>query len=330
MKPDNAPYSEDMSDDTQDTNGMNWPRGDTPVEEIADDMLVDAMLMGRLRDTPEATAKRVDCVCRTFTRSAIVRSWPWKTGFSTAAAAAVIIVALVLLFSSPTSVQADFNQVLQAFDAGAKTYMIDITQETNSSPPVPRGGPRRIGRGRQAALRPRRGGQPAERLDGAMLYIEGRKHVLTFKTRSGLTVARGFDGTQAWLAHPWRRLPPSNDPNVLLPEIPRDVVELLFVDLRDTLGQVQKNYRLFEAPQEGDTPLIHLVATRRTPRMRLPRRIDLWVDPETNLLQEILCEGIGPRNPGPRYTLKISLVSTAPLPADWFTEQAHRFDSQEM
>jgi hypothetical protein len=110
-------------------------------------------------------------------------------------------------------------------------------------------------------------------------------------------------------------------------DIPEDIVSLLFLDLRDILHQVRANYKLHEladaeAPN-GRIPVRHFVAERRSQRSTLPQRIELWFDPETDQLEQILCVETGLRGRQRRQTLRISLVAADPLPADWFTAAAH-------
>jgi hypothetical protein len=93
------------------------------------------------------------------------------------------------------------------------------------------------------------------------------------------------------------------------------------------LHQVEENYRLSEPTewtlQDSQKRVLCYVAERTSRAARLPRRIELWVDTETNLLDHIICTGMGFRNPTARYTLRIDLVSTDPLPADWFAQETH-------
>jgi len=294
---------------------------------IADDLLVHAMLRGRYQDTPAAMQSRVDRVCRRFERAPRLIRWPWRMGLSTAAAA-VVVVGLILIFSSPRDVQADFGQVLEAFDVGDKTYQIEIGDQLRLSRRPIRPGRRRAGRGRGGPASDRR--TLPRRLDGALLYMRGRQYVLVCNTPTGRRITKGFDGRQSWLACPWRQPRVSDDPNLLAADIPDDIASLLFLDLRDILHQVRANYRLYEladaeAPN-GRLPVRHFVAERRSRRPALPQRIELWFDPETDQLEQILCVEAGLR--GRRQsTFRISLVDTDPLPADWFTAQAHRPES---
>jgi hypothetical protein len=237
----------------------------------------------------------------------------------------VIVLGLILMFSTPSDVQADFGPVLEAFDAGDKTYEIEVGDQLRLARRPFGQGPRRGGRG-PARRSPGRGAV-SRRLDDAVLYTRGREYVLVCQTPNGRKIVRGFDGRQHWLTHPWRQPRVSRDPNRLPADVPEDIVALLSLDLRDILHQVQANYRVHEladaeAPN-GRVPARRFVARRRSRHSALPQRIELWFDPTTGQLEQILCVEAGLRGRQRRHTLRISLTGTDSLPADWFTAEAH-------
>ena len=168
----------------------------------------------------------------------------------------------------------------------------------------------------------------ARRLDDASLYVRGRSYVLACRTRRGGQIVKGYDGEESWVVYPWGASAASEDPNLVKTEIPDHVSALLFLDLRDTLHQIEKEYEL-SGPSTGtledaETPTKYYVAERISRRGKTPVQIEMWVDPVTHELQQVVCTGVhfyGPRTA--RYTLQISLVDTRPLPEDWFTREAH-------
>ncbi|MHC4518238.1 MAG: hypothetical protein ACYTAS_06605 [Planctomycetota bacterium] len=293
---------------------------------VADDSLVHAMLMGRFQDTAQATSRRVEEARRAFEGSPS-RLWRhWRAGLSTAAAA-VIVGGLLLIFSSPQEVQADLREILEVFDVGDKTYQIEISEDAYQ--PLRRGRRRtrgRIGRG-QPFWVPRPKPAP-QHLDGAFLYVRDRQYVLVYNRPAGPKIVKGYDGQQSWLIGPGGRSRTGVDPNVLQRDIPEDIASLLFLDLRDILHQVDENYRLSDPTewtlQDTQKHVLCYVAERTSRMARLPQRIELWVDAETSQLDHIICTGMGFRSPSGRYTLRIDLISTDPLPADWFTQAAYR------
>lgn len=303
---------------------------DTPDQQsdsecIADELLVDALLKGRYRDTPETTAQRIAKARNALEGGPRIVSWRWQAGLSTVAAA-VIILGLILTLYSPQTVQADLAPILAAFDKGDKTYHIDIAADPNESPQ--RRGYRRRRSERSPAFKSPRRALTARRLDDATLYVRGLSYVLTCRTGHGGKVTKGFDGKESWLVYPWGASTRSDDGSLLQKEISDHISSLLFLDLRDMLHEIEENYMLAVPSagtvEDGQTRMEYYLAERVSRRDRIPHRIELWVDPVTHELHEILCTGVrfhGPRTP--RYTLQITLVDTKSLPEDWFTQQAH-------
>jgi hypothetical protein len=326
MKPANhRSDSEDMQDVPGDINDAGLAgEGESP-ESVAEELLVHAMLQGRFQDTPETISQRVEAMRLAFDEPP-QRLWRhWKAGLSTAAAA-VLVIGLLLIFWPPENVQADLGEILEAFDVGDKTYQIEINKDAYQ--PLAYG--RRSGRGRVGRGQPFRvpRPQPAPRhLDGALLYIRDRQYVLEWSTPTGQKIIRGYDGQRSWLIGPWGRSWTGTDPNLLQREIPDDVASLLFLDLRDMLHQVAENYRLSEPTewtlQDSQARVLCYVAERSSRKARLPRRIELWADAETNQLDHIICTGVSLRGPSQRYTLRIDLIGTDPLPPNWFTQEVH-------
>jgi hypothetical protein len=324
-----------------------WDNEDLPLDptrtqDVADDLVVHALLVGRFQDTPETASQRVQRVCAAFDRSVGATRWYWRAGLPTAAAAAILI-GLALSFFPVQNVHAQLDRVLDTFDTGDKTYRIEIGEDPNQSgPEATKDRTRPL---RRPTFKPARGQTLAKRLDGALLYIRNRQQVLTYTLSTGHKVARGFDGQQNWITgprtrsnafgdptRPWRRLAAGSDPNLLHTEISDEGASLLSVDLRDLLHQIRRNYvvsRPCPSPaRDGDTPVLYWVADRITGRTRLPRRIELWVEAQTGRLHDILCTGVRFHGSTRQYVYRITLVDVVPLSSDWFTPQAHLSDEQ--
>lgn len=288
---------------------------DHNTESIADELLVDAMLKGHYQDSPQSIAKRVDKACNqmdTDGRNHIFNHWMAKIS----AAAAVIILGFIFVFNTPPTAYADFAAVLAAFDIGDKTYQININAATDNAPQYQYKSPRR--------------GNTAEHLDGASLYIRQHSYVLDYRSARGRGITRGFDGHSHWLLlHHRQQSVLSDDPNSLYSEVPDYIQELLFMDLRQMLHQIQTKYRLSEpilSPEDGDIGQIqHYVAERISLRGKMPKYIELWFDTTANQLQKIQCSDISFHSArSVKYTMQIELVSTEPLPDSWFNPQSHQ------
>lgn len=295
------------------------------AEHLADDRLVDAMLKGHYRDTPKATAQRITRACRALEISPRLVAWHWKAGLSTAAAA-IVVLGLTLMLISPQNVQADLTPVLAAFDRGDRTYSIDISVESNK--PVHRRGFGNRRFERRPPFRSPRRGMSALRLDGASLYTRGRHYLLTCGGPRGGSIHKGFDGHESWLVMPWGKSIRGQDHSLLQTEIPDHISSLLFLDLRDTLHKIQKNYTLsgpsLGTLENGFSEMEYYIAELNDRQSKKPRLIELWFDVASDQLEQILCTGVSMRNPkASRYNLQINLVDTEPLPGDWFTQAAH-------
>jgi len=251
--------------------------------------------------------------------------WHWKAGLSSAAAA-IIVLGLMLVLSAPQQVQANLAPVLAAFDIGDQTYQIDVGRDSEQPDPRLEFGRRR--RGHRPPFRPPGRSMKARLLDGASLYTRGRNYVLTCRGPRGGKIVKGFDGQESWLVTPWGRSKRGQDHSLLQEDLPEHISSLLFLDLRTTLHKIQEKYTL-SGPARGtaeDAPLQldYYIARRIDPQGRIPKRIELWVDTQSNQLYQILFSGVRfhSRYKSP-YTLEIRLVNTDPLPTDWFRQQAH-------
>lgn len=302
------------------------PEGhDQDAQGMAEELLVDAMLKGRYQDTPASKALRVTQACQALEAGPRVIPWHWRAGLSTAAAA-IVILGLVLILSVPQEVQANLAPILAAFDAGDKTYQIDIGRDAEQPRPPLEFGRRRWGR-RPPFRAPRRSMQ-ARLLDGASLSTRGRHYVLTCQSPGGGEIVKGYDGQESWLVTPWGRSKRVQDHSLLQQDLPEHISSLLFLDLRAMLHQIQEEYTLAD-PARGtaeDAPLQldYYVAQRIDPLDRIPKRIELWVDTQTYQLYQILFTGVRfhGRSKSP-YTLEIRLLNSDPLPANWFKQEAH-------
>jgi hypothetical protein len=295
------------------------------AEGLAEEMLVDAMLKGHYQDTPEAKAQRVTRACQALEAGPRIIPWHWTAGLSTAAAA-IIVLGLILVLSVPQEVQADLAPILAAFDMGDKTYQIDIGRDNEQPDPPLEFKRRRLGH--RPPFRPPRRSMKARLLDGASLYTRGRNYVLTCRGPRGGNIVKGFDGQESWLVTPWGQSQRSQDHSLLQEDLPEHISSLLFLDLRDILHKIQEKYTL-SGPSRGTAEdaqlqLEYYIALRTNPQGRIPKCIELWVDTQTKQLYQILCSGVQFHSRHKSlHTLEIRLLNTEPLPANWFTQEAH-------
>ena len=127
---------------------------------------------------------------------------------------------------------------------------------------------------------------------------------------------------------PWGRSIRGQDHSLLQRDLPEHISSLLFLDLRSILHKIQEKYTL-SGPARGtaeDAPLQlkYYLAERIDPQDRIPKRIELWVDRQSNQLYQILFSGVRFHSHYESlYALEIRLLSTDPLPGNWFGQEAH-------
>jgi len=300
-------------------------RGDDPEQRSTDELLVHALLLDRLRDTPEKSAARLWRV-----REAIVplerrRRWSLVgTRFSLAAAASLVIALGVLLFLTPENqALAGVDQILQRLGEADQTYAIELHEESIDSPP------------RSAARRPPPGRRPRralhERYDGAKLFVRGERYALISAEGRRMRFARGFDGRSRWNLGGRRGPGPGagrthrvgGGDALALEELLLEVT----IDLNELLGEIRADYEVSAPTQvpaeEGFPAMVHYQATPRILRKGGASRILLWADAATGQLDRMICSDLRVHHPRMRYELVITLLGTDPLPERWFTRGAY-------
>ncbi|NCA81370.1 MAG: hypothetical protein EOM72_01300 [Opitutae bacterium] len=293
------------------------------IQATADDLLVHALLQGRLQDSPRKRTRRVRRVCRAVkpARASFWRAY-WKMELWAAAAALALLLGLWLIPGGTSSAYAGFEEVLMTFETGDKEYAVDIYADAPDSadhrPDAERGG-RRRGGGVRSALH----------LDGAVLYVRGSQSVLKYQGSRGWGVTRGFDGRAPWVVQHHRRQSwISDDSGRDVTEIPDYVHGLMVMNLHGMLNRITQDYRLTgeRCGDGGEGALEVYAAQRNSDRPELPEWIRIEFNGATRQVQTIVCGGLAlgkRRGQGRLLTLEMRLKGTNPLPADWFSPEAH-------
>ena len=293
------------------------------IQATADDLLVHALLQGRMQDSPRTKVRRVRRVCRAVkpNRISFWRAY-WRMELWTAAAALALLLGLWLIPGGAPSAYAGFEEVLLTFESGDKEYAVDIFSEPPDSAGL-RADMAEDGRRRG------RGGRTALHLDGAVLYIRGNQSVLAYQGNRGWGVTRGFDGRDSWVVQHHRRQSWISDGSGrAVTEIPDYVHGLMVMDMHGILNRVRQDYRLTggQSPEDGAGSLDVYTARRSSDRPELPEWIRIEFNCEVRQLQTIVFGGLAldkRRGPGRPYTLEMRLKGTKPLPANWFSPEAH-------
>lgn len=293
------------------------------VQATADDLLVHALLQGRLQDSPQTKARRVQRVCRAVkpNRISFWRAY-WKIESWAAAAALALLLGLWLIPGGTSSAYAGFDEVLASFETGDKEFAVDIFADSPDPavhrPDAKEGGRRRGGRARSAL-----------HLDGAVIYVRGNQSVLKYQGNRGWGVSKGFDGRDSWVVQHHRRQSWLGDASGrAVAEIPDYVHGLMLMNLHGMLNRITQDYQWAGECGENrpDGAVEVYAARRRSNRPELPEWIRIEFNATTRQVQTIVCGGLAlgkRKGQGQTYTLEMRLAGTNPLPADWFSPEPH-------
>lgn len=198
---------------------------------VGDDQLLDALLRGRMQDSPAAANERVDRVMAAIEADSAREpagtpaGLRWRRHPLGRAVAAGLLMAtitgLALIVARPLPADANLLQrAIERLADGDLTYLLNVSTEPDGSVrndvdgARPRVDDRRMMRrnrefehpgGRCLEWRLRPGGQPRDfksrqlgRLDGAIMHTRGDRSVLLIDAHDDQIVARGFDGSNYW------------------------------------------------------------------------------------------------------------------------------------
>ncbi len=248
------------------------------------------------------------------------RRWWW---LSAAAAMVVGLVCLTLLLL-PNNAAAALDQVIAALDRSVDcSYVIRVLDP---------GGDRQGG---NPLEKPDRGRfPPAAFLDGARLHLRGSsQYVLEQALPDGVTRTLGSDGQTSWSIRGDGPVRTSTDPCHFGAGVLAGQQNTPFLELRTQLEDLRRFYQLewFTPPTDPATParLKGLRGLRHSAAQGGPKEIELWFDPATGQIHRMLLNGL-PRGAGGPASIALELVSTAPLPPDFFHHQAHHEPSRRV
>jgi hypothetical protein len=247
------------------------------------------------------------------TRPAAVRR-RWMS-LVAAGLAACLLIAFWIQLPGTAVAESTLERLVDAFgQLGDRSYLIHVEEDR---------------RGRRDSPRPGGGRYPTERyLEGAVLHLRGEdQFVLEQDLREGGRRLSGSDGTSSWSVRGKGPVRVSADPRRFRGGIPGQQQDLAFGDLRAQLEDLRWRYKLRleehpEDPPTGGEALHRLNARKRGREVRGPGTVDLWFDPATGLIHHMFLAGL-PRGHGAPRSVSLELLSTDPLPADFFSHSAH-------
>jgi len=220
------------------------------------------------------------------------------------AAAAVIAACLIAIPLLPTSASAALERVIVAARSSPdRCYRIEVLEPADLE---------------AAEARSDRGRFPAtNHLDGATLWLRNPgQFVLRQTLPNGETRFLGSDGNESWSLRGQGTAHVSDDPEHFGGGLVAKRREIAFLDLDRQLDELKPLYQI-EWLDRSNHDLWKLRGTRRSADQGGAREIELWFSPDSGLLQRIVLRQLPRGNGGPR-SIALDLLSTAPLPDDFF------------
>ena len=314
-------------------------------QELADDLVMDAILQGHHLDRKITLESRIQQVmddvntsihCREDSPSSgKTRSHRLaRQGVGAAIAAAVLLAAgltMMLVITKTPTATASLDQTLRLIEREDLTFRLELTKEHLDNPTKI---DLRSPRYRKSSRRSGRSAPPIEHFDGAALHVRGPKYVLLGDRDRARGLAKGFDGDALWTNGP--KPPRSNDNPEGGDSILGDFFELITLDLHELIRDLREGYEVEIMGLESvmiedgvERQLVHHRADRRDLGVnRLPLQIHLWTDSETGRLEALDCRGVRLRGLNETYKILLTLESDAQLPDNWFDRERHLPDPE--
>lgn len=161
-------------------------------------------------------------------------------------------------------------------------------------------------------------------IDGATLHVRSPdRYVLVRKFPDGRPFATGSDGERSWSVPPAGAgaVRVSGDPLRFRGPLPGHQHGIPFVNLRSDLVQLRYAYTVTPLPTDT-AGRRGLLAEKKSAEYRGPRRVELWYDPASGVIQRMVFAGMPKARGGPD-SVSVELQGTRELPADFFQHTAH-------
>jgi hypothetical protein len=161
-------------------------------------------------------------------------------------------------------------------------------------------------------------------IDGASLHVRSPdRYVLVRTFPDGRPFATGSDGERSWSAPPAGAgaVRVSGDPLRFRGPLPGHQHGIPFVNLRSDLVQLRDAYTVTPLPSDS-AGRRGLLAEKKSAEFRGPRRVELWYDPASGVIQRMVFAGMPKARGGPG-SVTVELTNQRELPADFFHHTAH-------
>ena len=275
-------------------------RGDPAARaEFAQQMKLHALLQWRTGNVA-AIAPKVP------RRVVFRQTWQWA-GW---AAAAALVIGFTLLMVSPNPAAAAISQIISAWgQALDRSYTITVLEGDAWQP---------LKDGRQVNY------------EGARLHLRGGMQFVLERTLDrGGKVITGSDGVTNWDIRGKGPVRVTRDVSRFRGGIPGEYQSVPFLDLGSLLGSLMADYDLTLSKSVSDPALQQLTAHKRHREKRGLPRIEFIFRQATGTIVGMNLHGLPQEKGGPR-AVRLTLVSEADLPADFFTHTAHHEPDREI
>lgn len=159
-------------------------------------------------------------------------------------------------------------------------------------------------------------------IDGAVLYVgPPDRYVLIRHFPDGREYATGFDGEHNWAAPPDGAVRLSRDPLRFRWPLPGHQYGIPFADLRSDLVQLRDAY-IVTPIGTNQTGKRGLLATKKSAEYRGPNLVELWYDPVSGVIQQMVFTGL-PRARGGPDSVSVELLEQRALTNDFFRHDTH-------
>ncbi|MBT3912779.1 MAG: hypothetical protein HOF22_06235 [Verrucomicrobia bacterium] len=142
----------------------------------------------------------------------------------------------------------------------------------------------------------------------------------------------GCDGELAWAmrvdspVHKNDKVHVSSDLSRFRSGLPGHQNELPFINLNDQLNQLQDKYEVELLPEAGreveGRVMTGLLGIKKSRDVGGPKRIEIWADQQTGVIQRMIMDGMPRAKGGPR-SLILELISQTELPVDFYSHTSH-------
>lgn len=304
--------------------------------EVAASLLVHGLLTDIGRRENDQDAGRISAVMHridaesgmlTNTKSASVETKTRRFAILTSAltiAAAVLM--MFAIFGPHQTVSAAMASLEKVVEAAAKPF--DRTYKVNVVEEYPRD------------KRPQNLTQEAwdreakKQLDGATLYVRGAdRYVMTVTLKSGEQRTSGSDGVQSWAFRENGPVRTSTDLSRFRGGVPGQQQDIPFFDVHALLSQLRTGYDVELGDEQRklgvQESLVQLVGVRKSRDVRGPKQVEIWFDPDSGTVHEMLLDGL-PRGGGGPKSVMLKLIDQSDLPVDFFSHESHHEPEREV